>query len=171
MSMLQDHDVGEKMVDSTSAVTTASLVGAVTVAQRQLARRVVTALAPEGFTLDQWLILHTLAGGAGHSMGELAEAVMIPNPTLTRCVDALVDQSLVFRRQDAEDRRRLTVHLARRGHARLARLDALVAAQEAVTTSTPEWGRLVDAVSDRSASVVVGSRGSAERSPERRGSP
>lgn len=139
-------------MDSTRAVTTTSLLGAVTVAQRQLARRVVTALAPEGFTVDQWLILHTLAGGAGHSMGELADALIIPNPTLTRCVDALVDQSLVFRRQDAEDRRRLTVHLARQGRARLARLDALVAAQEAMATSTPEWGRLVEAVSDQSAS-------------------
>lgn len=136
-------------MDRTTAVTTTSLLGAVTVAQRQLARRVVAALAPEGFTVDQWLILHTLTGGAGHSMGELADALMIPNPTLTRCVDALVDQSLVFRRQDAEDRRRLTVHLARQGRARLARLDALVAAQEDMATSTPEWARLVKAVSDR----------------------
>lgn len=139
-------------MDITTAVTTTSLLGVVTVAQRQLARRVVTALAPEGFTVDQWLILHTLAGGAGHSMGELADALMISNPTLTRCVDALVDQSLVFRRQDAEDRRRLSVHLARQGQARLARLDALVAAQEAMVASTPEWGRLVEAVSKQSAS-------------------
>jgi len=126
-------------------------LGAIIVAQRELARRVVTVLAPEGFTVDQWLILHTLAGGAGHSMGELADALMISNPTLTRCVDALVDQSLVFRRQDAEDRRRLSVHLARQGQARLARLDALVAAQEAIATSTPGWCRLVEVVSEQSA--------------------
>lgn len=138
-------------MDSTTDLTTTSLLEAVTVAQRELARRVVTALAPEGFTVDQWLILHTLAGGAGHSMGELADALMMANPTLTRCVDALVDQSLVFRRQDAEDRRRFTVHLARQGHARLVRLDALVAAQEAIATTTPEWARLVDVVTDPSA--------------------
>lgn len=137
-------------MDSTTAVTTTSLLGAVTVAQRELARRVVTVLAPEGFTVDQWLIMHTLRDDSGHSMGELADALMIPNPTLTRCVDTLVDRSLVYRRQDAEDRRRLTVHLARQGRARLARLDALVAAQEALATGMPEWGRLVEVVGDQS---------------------
>lgn len=138
-------------MDSRTDVTTTSLLEAITVAQRELARRVVTVLAPEGFTVDQWLILHTLAGGAGHSMGELADALMISNPTLTRCVDALVDQSLVYRRQDADDRRRLGVHLARQGQARLTRLDALVAAQETISTTTPEWARLVEVVSDQSA--------------------
>ena len=141
-------------MDSTTAVTTTSLLGALTVAQRELARRVVTVLAPEGCTVDQWLILHTLADGAGHTMGELADVLMIANPTLTRCVNALVDQSLVYRRQDAEDRRRLSVHLARQGRARLTRLDALVAAQEAVSTSTAEWGRLAEVISAQRASQV-----------------
>ena len=135
-------------MDSASAVTTTSLLQAVTVAQRELARRVVTVLAPEGFTIDQWLVLRRLADGEGHSMGELADALVIANPTLTRCVDALVDQSLVYRRQDAEDRRRLTVHLARQGKARLARLDALVAAQEAQSSRTTEWSRLVELVAE-----------------------
>ena len=138
-------------MDSTAAITTTSLLEAVSVAQRELARRVVSVLAPEGFTVDQWLVLRTLADGAGHSMGELADALMISNPTLTRCVDALADQGLVYRRQDAEDRRRMSVHLARQGQARLARLDAVVAAQEAMATSTPEWGRLLAVLSDRSA--------------------
>lgn len=138
-------------MDSTAAVATTSLLEAVTVAQRELARRAITVLAPEGFTLDQWLVLRALADGAGHSMGELADALKIANPTLTRCVDALVDQSLVYRRQDAEDRRRLSVHLARQGQARLLRLDALVAAQEATSGGSPEWRALTAAVGDFSA--------------------
>ena len=138
-------------MDSASAVTATSLLQAVTVAQRELARRVVTVLAPEGFTVDQWLVLRRLADGAGHSMGGLAEALLIPNPSLTRCVDALVDQGLVYRRQDPEDRRRLTVHLARQGKARLARLDALVAAQEAQSGGTA-WSRLADLLTERGTS-------------------
>jgi DNA-binding MarR family transcriptional regulator len=133
-------------VDSTVAVTTTSLMEVITVAQRDLARRIATVLAPEGFTVDQWRILRTLADGAGHSMGELADSLRIPNPTLTRAVDGLVDQSLVYRRQDADDRRRFGVHLARRGHARLTRLNALVDAQEAAVCTTSEWRRLAVAV-------------------------
>ena len=135
-------------MDSTVTVTTSSLLGAITVAQRELARRAVTVLAPEGFTLDQWLVLRTLADGAGQSMGELADALMISNPTLTRCVEVLVDRGLVYRRQDAGDRRRTSVHLARQGRARLDRLDGLVAGQEALATTTPQWRQLVDAISD-----------------------
>lgn len=133
-------------MDSKVAVSPASLLEVITVAQRDLARRVAGVLTPEGFTVDQWRILRALADGAGHPMGELAESLRIPNPTLTRSVDGLVDQSLVYRRQAVQDRRRLDVHLARQGHARLVRLDALVKAQEVAACATPEFAGLVMAV-------------------------
>jgi DNA-binding MarR family transcriptional regulator len=134
-------------VDSTVTTTASSLLEALTVAQRDAARRVAAVLAPEGFTVEQWRILRALGDGAGHAMGELATALRIPGPTLTRLVDGLVDASLVYRRQATDDRRRLGVHLARAGRARLERLDALVAAQEDALRAAPEWqalARLVD---------------------------
>jgi DNA-binding MarR family transcriptional regulator len=79
-------------------------------------------------------------------MGALAASLRIPAPSLTRLVDGLVDRSLVYRRQATEDRRRLTVHLARAGRARLATLDALVEAQESALRAAPEWAALVELV-------------------------
>ena len=129
-------------MDRTAVVDAASLLEAITVAQRDLARRVAGVLSPEGFTVDEWRILRALADGAGHPMGELAESLRIPNPTLTRSVDGLADRSLVYRRQATDDRRRLHVHLARQGHARLARLDALVASHDAALCDTSELREL-----------------------------
>ena len=136
----------------TDLATEPSLVEVLTIAQRQVARGLATVLAEEGFTVDQWRILRALADGTGHPMGELAESLMIPHPTLTRFVDGLVDNSLVYRRQAPEDRRRVTVHLARQGQARLSRLNALVAAHEAALRDTHEWpelARLIGEVTDR----------------------
>jgi DNA-binding MarR family transcriptional regulator len=129
-------------VDSTVTASAVSFLEALTVAQREAARRVAAVLAPEGFTVEQWRILRALGDGAGHAMGELAAALRIAGPTLTRLVDGLVDQSLVYRRQATEDRRRLSVHLARAGRTRLDLLDALVAAQEQAVRATPEWQAL-----------------------------
>ena len=129
-------------MDSTGATAPSSVLEALTVAQRDAARRVAAVLAPEGFTVEQWRVLRALADGAGHAMGELAAALRIPGPTLTRLVDGLADESLVYRRQSVPDRRRLSVHLARAGRARLELLDALVAAQEEALRASSEWRAL-----------------------------
>lgn len=122
--------------------TDLSLVEALTVAQRRLARALGAVLAEEGYTVDQWRILRALADGTGHPMGELAEALQMPHPTLTRLMDGLVDTSLVYRRQTATDRRRVTVHLSRQGQTRLRRLDALVTAHESALRQTAQWTEL-----------------------------
>ena len=120
----------------------ASLVELLTVAQRRVARQAAAALSEEGFTVDQWRILRALADGDGRSMGELADVLAMPAPTLTRLTEGLVDLGLLYRRQAEEDRRRTAVHLARQGRARLERLDALVEAAEAALRRSPEWGEL-----------------------------
>ncbi|WP_235618420.1 MarR family winged helix-turn-helix transcriptional regulator [Embleya scabrispora] len=113
------------------AVAPPLLVEALTVAQRRLTRTLTVALTEEDCTLDQWLVLRTLGDGTGRSMGELARALVIPQATLTRIVDALVDGGHIYRRQSGADRRRITVHVSRRGTDRLARLNALAEAHEA----------------------------------------
>jgi DNA-binding MarR family transcriptional regulator len=72
-------------------------------------------ITEEGLTREGWRVLLLLYRGGGHSMGEIAEHAAIPNPTATRVVDRLVENSLAHRRTDPEDRRRVLVHLASGG--------------------------------------------------------
>ncbi len=80
---------------------------------RQLAR----ALEAEGSTIEQWRILLLLADGRGHPMSEIAEFALVPAPSLTRQIDRMVTDGLVHRMADERDRRRVLVHLTRRGRA------------------------------------------------------
>lgn len=116
-----------------------SLVDRLTVLQRQAARGLAVVLAEDGCTLDQWRVLRALADGAGHRMGDLAESLAIPAATLTRVADGLADTGLVYRRQPEDDRRSVGVHLSRRGHSRLAGLEALVEAHEAAVQRSATW--------------------------------
>ena len=74
-----------------------------------------------GMDLDEYDVLHQLQhAGRPVRMGELAERVLITRPTVTRLVGRLVDQGLVERAQDAQDRRTVWVTLSDAGRARLA---------------------------------------------------
>ncbi|MET7392401.1 MarR family transcriptional regulator [Dactylosporangium sp. NPDC005572] len=92
-------------------------------AERAVNRGLSAALSAEGMTVEQWRILQALSDGRGHSMGDLAEAALMPHPTLTKAVDRLVDSALVYRRQDPSDRRRVAVYLSDSGTRLVARLD------------------------------------------------
>jgi DNA-binding MarR family transcriptional regulator len=100
-------------------------------AERRVNRRLATGLAAEGVTLEQWRILRALSDGHGHSMSDLAETVLMPHPTLTKAVDRLVDDALVYRRQDTADRRRVAVYLSGLGRDMVARLDRRAAEHHA----------------------------------------
>ncbi|GHE89307.1 MarR family transcriptional regulator [Streptomyces spiralis] len=105
------------------------LVEVLTLAQRRLAQGLAAVLDEEHCTVDQWRVMRALADD-GRAMGELAQGLLIPQASLTRLVDALADDGWVYRSQSDTDRRRIRVHLSRRGRTRLARLDALAAAHE-----------------------------------------
>lgn len=126
----------------TTSGVTLPLVEVVTLAQRRLARGLSTSLAEEGATFDQFRVLRALAGSDGLAMGELADALQVPHPSVTRVVDGLVDTGLVYRRQSDTDRRRISVHLSRLGAQRLDRLTALVAAHEQAVRASEEWATL-----------------------------
>jgi DNA-binding MarR family transcriptional regulator len=104
-------------------------------AERELNRRLATGLAAEGVSVEQWRILRALSDGHGHSMTDLAEAVLMPHPTLTKAVDRLVDDAVVYRRQDTADRRRVAVYLSDLGHDLVARLDRRAAEHHADVTA------------------------------------
>jgi DNA-binding MarR family transcriptional regulator len=120
-------------------------------------RGLAESLGAEGVTVEQWRILRALSDGYGHSMGDLAAAVLMPHPTLTKAVDRLVEGALVYRRQDDVDRRRVAVYLADRGRDLVRRLDEqaiehhrrIEAAYGAQRTERlmRELGRLVESLS------------------------
>jgi DNA-binding MarR family transcriptional regulator len=84
-------------------------------AERLLARRLKLILTEEGHTPDGWRVLSLLSDGAGHHMTEIAEHAFLPAATLTKLVDHLVDDNLVYRRVDDLDRRRIRAYLTPRG--------------------------------------------------------
>ncbi|WP_202637931.1 MarR family winged helix-turn-helix transcriptional regulator [Bailinhaonella thermotolerans] len=96
-------------------------------AERGVNRGLAAVLAAEGVTVEQWRILQALSDGCGHSMGDLAAAVLMPHPTVTKAVDRLVDAALVYRGHDPADRRRVAAYLSDRGRDLLARLQGGIA--------------------------------------------
>ncbi|MDQ8730486.1 MarR family transcriptional regulator [Bradyrhizobium sp. LHD-71] len=100
-------------------------------ANREINRQLEVRLRKEGIPVEQWRILKILSDGNGHSMGELADAVLLNHPTLTKMVDRMVSDALVYRVQDPKDRRKVLMFSSDRGKALTARLNSLAMSQEA----------------------------------------
>ena len=115
--------------------TDQGLVHLLSQVQSLATRRLTGALAERGCSLEEWWVLDALSAGGGRPMNEIAEYAMLPKPSLTKLVDAMVAGNLVFRRGDAEDRRRVLLFLTARGKKRLVELRAVVDAEEAVLGS------------------------------------
>jgi MarR family transcriptional regulator, transcriptional regulator for hemolysin len=80
------------------------------------------ALAVHGGSIPIWLILNALKSERRRTQLELARAVGIEGPTMTRHLDGLERARLVERRRDPIDRRAVQVQLTRAGHALHGRL-------------------------------------------------
>ncbi|MEV6306768.1 MarR family transcriptional regulator [Actinoplanes sp. NPDC051861] len=93
-------------------------------AERLLARRLATFLDAESCSMDAWRVVTVLADGRGHFMTELSDLAFLPPGSLTRLIDHLVEENLVYRRGDDVDRRRIRVHLSARGRRLHDRIDA-----------------------------------------------
>ncbi len=91
--------------------------------ERRVNDRFAGVLAAHGSTLDEWRVLSLLVERGGQSMSAIAAATSIAPPTLTKRIDVMVADGMVYRRVDDTDRRRVLVLLAPRGktaHRRLA---------------------------------------------------
>lgn len=73
-------------------------------------------------SIEGWRVLGALRGGDGVTMSDIATAMAVAPPTLTRIVDKLVDGGLVVRRVDATDRRRVLVYPSAKGKTKVRKL-------------------------------------------------
>jgi MarR family transcriptional regulator for hemolysin len=85
-----------------------------------------SALAEADGSIPMWLVLTNLKASDWRSQHDLAGAVGIEGPTLTRHLDGLEQLGLVHRRQDPANRRAVLVELTEEGHAAHARLLGVV---------------------------------------------
>lgn len=97
---------------------------------RQLEEELQERLRPEGVPIDQLRVLEALDRGGALPMGELAERALVEPPTLTKIVDRMVSESLVFRSPDPNDRRRVLISLAPAGKVLWTRLRRVSQEQE-----------------------------------------
>jgi MarR family transcriptional regulator, transcriptional regulator for hemolysin len=80
------------------------------------------ALAEDGGSIPIWLILNALKSEPRRSQLELARAVGIESPTLTRHLDGMEQAGLVRRRRGGPDRRAVQVEVTPAGRALHGRL-------------------------------------------------
>ena len=71
-----------------------------------------------------------LAARDGQAMGELAEGVLVDSPTLTKIIDRMVTNALVYRAPEPRDRRKVLIFLSTKGRTLHSRLVGLVEAPE-----------------------------------------
>lgn len=83
--------------------------------QKTVGRAFNDALAEAGGSTPVWLVLLSIVQGKPGSQLDLARAVGIEGPTLTRHLDGLEEAGLVVRRRDPDDRRAIRVELTEAG--------------------------------------------------------
>ncbi len=100
-------------------------------ANRQVHKRLDDEFRQEGVPVEQWRILKLLAERNGRSMGELTSAALLNHPTLTKMIDRMVSDALVYRRPDPEDGRKVLIFISERGRALNERLNRLASQHQA----------------------------------------
>jgi DNA-binding MarR family transcriptional regulator len=96
-----------------------------TQADRQINQRLDTEFKAEGVPVEQWRILKLLAERNGRSMVDLAQAALLKHPTLTKTIDRMISQALVYRRADRADGRKVLIFISERGKQVNERLNRL----------------------------------------------
>ncbi len=97
---------------------------------RQLEEELQERLRPEGIPVEHMRVLEALDRGGAVPMGELAAQALVEPPTLTKIIDRMVSDALVFRAPDPNDRRRVLILLAPPGKVLCKRLRRIAREQE-----------------------------------------
>ena len=80
------------------------------------------ALGEAGGSVPMWLILTNLMGESWPAQHQLARALRIEGPTLTRHLDVLEEAGLIVRTREPSDRRSVRVELTEAGRTKHAEL-------------------------------------------------
>ena len=88
-------------------------------------------LRRRGASLPVWRVLAALSARPGETVGGLAEACLLQQPTMTKLLDRMVRDGLVARAPDARNRRVVRVALTPEGEALAAELLAVAEWHEA----------------------------------------
>lgn len=100
----------------------------------------------QGMSISVWRILASLKGtGQGLTVGELARSCLANQPAISKTVDKLVDQGLLERHADTQDRRRVWVRLTPAGE---QRVDGLI------DRAMDHQARLLDALGPDNAEIL-----------------
>ena len=91
-------------------------------ANRSMRLSLAQSIADEEVNEEHWRILQVLSNERGRSMGELAQAVLLNHPALTKNIDKLVSRGLVLRAADAHDNRKVLVYISDLGLETISRL-------------------------------------------------
>lgn len=84
---------------------------------RQLEEELAEALRPDGVPIEQFRILGSLSEQDGRSMRALADAVLVDPASLTKIIDRMVADALVYRAPAPDDRRKVLIFLSSKGTA------------------------------------------------------
>ena len=114
-------------------------------------------LQEQGFSVEQWRVLETLSHRDGCPMGELANAVLMNHPALTKMIDRMVSSGLVHRAPDPADQRRVLVYGTERGIVAMQKLRSVVAEYEGGLNRLldPAAMRDVGAILDRATNALA----------------
>lgn len=111
-----DHHRGENSeTRATSGETGESLITVLVHTTKKFSSVVAECLAEQNLTLDEWMVLDTIARNNGASMSLISSASGCAGASLTRTVDKLVMNALVYREASASDRRKVEVFISQRG--------------------------------------------------------
>jgi DNA-binding MarR family transcriptional regulator len=117
-------------VAKVSAGEALDLIQLISGVNKRLEQAVGARLKPTGIAVEQYRVLRALERADGKTMGELAAAVFVDAPTLTKIIDRMIAAGLVFRSPDPHDRRKVLILLSDSGRTTLAELQALVEGPE-----------------------------------------
>ena len=81
-------------------------------AHRGMRLGLVQSISNDELNEEHWRILQVLSDAQGHSMGELAERVLLSGPALTKNIDKLVRRGVVQRAVDANNSRCVLVFIS-----------------------------------------------------------
>jgi MarR family transcriptional regulator, transcriptional regulator for hemolysin len=92
------------------------------ITSKAVARAFGTALAEAGGSMPTWLVLRSLKEQDRRTQLDLARAIGVEGPTLTRHIDTLEESGIVERHRDPGDRRAIRVELTEAGEQLYAEL-------------------------------------------------